>query len=440
MSRRYDSYYPPYVSVAEKKYKNAKMLDKLSKAGTTLQPVVISGRKIVQQFWGKAWCDNVESYQDYENRLPRGRSYLRAGAVIDLQITTGKIEALVVGSASQPYKILIEIKPLAKERWETLKKKCLGKITSLLALVQGKLPPDILAEFCNRESGLFPAPKEITTKCSCPDWADLCKHLAAVFYGIGVRLDEDPRLFFTLRNIQESELIGSEVIDTLTDGVSSEIADDSLTDVFGVEFDTLEDTVADQTSSKKTRASTSKTAAAKKPAPAKAKKTPVSVSKKPSPAKAKKTPVSISKKPSPAAATKPSSAAVSYSAEKIKALRKSLGLTQSAFGELCDCSPTMVSLWESGSFPVSERFQGKLAGLFAQQSLPASKPKSGKTTPVVGLAEIRLQLGLSRAALGECLGVSANVIYNWERETTPIPIDKERQIRKLVLQHKNKRR
>jgi len=166
---RYNNWYPPYVSAAEKKYRNEKMATSLAKGGKQLSPVRIIGNKIAKQFWGKAWCDNVESYQDYSNRLPRGRSYVRAGAVIDLQITSGKVTALVTGSASKPYEISIDISPLAPGRWDALKKKCLGKISSLLALVQGKLPQEILSEFCNRDTGLFPSPKEIKTSCSCPD-------------------------------------------------------------------------------------------------------------------------------------------------------------------------------------------------------------------------------------------------------------------------------
>ncbi len=240
MSRsRYDSYsrFPQYVSVAERKAKAYKTATKMGKAD--LSPVVLSGSKISNTFWGKAWCDNVESYQDYENRLPRGRSYVRSGSVIDLKITKGNVTALVCGSGRTPYKIDITIKPLEASRWDALKKQCIGKIDSLVSLVQGKLSKDTLALFCDPDTGLFPEAFEIKMKCSCPDSAGLCKHLAATLYGIGARLDTDPKLFFTLRGIDENELINADVVGALTEGVTSEIDDDSLSAIFGVDFDTL---------------------------------------------------------------------------------------------------------------------------------------------------------------------------------------------------------
>jgi len=241
MSRydRYDSYsrFPQYVTVAERKEKAYKIAAKMDKGD--LRPIVLTGRKISNTFWGKAWCDNVESYQDYSNRLPRGRSYVRSGAVIDLKIAKGAITALVCGSGRTPYKIDITIAPLQSSRWEALKKQCLGRIDSLVSLVQGKLSPDTLALFCDHETGLFPAPSEIKMNCSCPDWAGLCKHLAAVLYGIGARLDTDPKLFFILRGIDENELINADVVGALTEGVTSEIDDASISDIFGVDFDDL---------------------------------------------------------------------------------------------------------------------------------------------------------------------------------------------------------
>lgn len=372
---RYDDWdYPPYVSVAEKKERNAEMAAKLARKNANLKPVVITGRKIADTFWGKAWCDNVESYQDYENRLPRGRSYVRSGAVIDLQITTGRITALVAGSASSPYQISIEIKPLAAARWETLKQKCVGKIASLLALAQGKLPQEILEEFCDRERGLFPSPKEIKTSCSCPDRAELCKHLAAVLYGIGARLDKEPKLFFTLRGIDENELVGTGIVDTLTAGVASEIAPENLENVFGMEFDSL----ADAAPAAKTKPAAEKTA-------------------------------------------RPT---VKWTPEKIRALRTERGLSQAAFGELCGTSQPIVSQWERGVSRVNPAFYKKLNGLVKPEKRVAHPRREESLT------EIRNRLGLSRPALGKRLGVSAAVVGNWERGITPIPPEQMRKIRK----------
>jgi uncharacterized Zn finger protein len=241
---RYDRYrygysrFPEYVPVAARKAKAAATAAKLAKGKTALSPVVLAGHKIADTFWGKAWCKNIESYQDFENRLPRGRSYVRGGAVIDLQIAKGEVTALVCGSSRTPYKIKIAIAPLARPRWEAIKRRCLGKIGSLVSLIQGKLSQETLALLCDRESGIFPAPSEIEMDCSCPDWADLCKHLAAVLYGIGARLDADPSLFFVLRGVDQNELISAEVVDALTADVASEIDESQLENVFGVDFDT----------------------------------------------------------------------------------------------------------------------------------------------------------------------------------------------------------
>ena len=277
---RYDSYsrFPEYVSVAERKAKAAATAAKLAKGKTALSPVVLATSRIADTFWGKAWCRNIESYQDYSNRLPRGRSYVRSGAVIDLRIAKGEVTALVCGSQRTPYKIKIAIAPLAPPRWEALKRRCLGKIDSLVSLIQGKLSKETLELLCDHENGIFPAPSEIEMDCSCPDWAGLCKHLAAVLYGIGARLDTDPSLFFVLRGDQ-NELVSAGVVDALTEGVASEIDESQLTNVFGVDFDTaatlavaesapspaIEPEADPSAPRKTTRASTKKASPAAKP-------------------------------------------------------------------------------------------------------------------------------------------------------------------------------
>ena len=278
---RYDSYsrFPEYVSVAERKAKAAATAAKLAKGKTALSPVVLATSRIADTFWGKAWCRNIESYQDYSNRLPRGRSYVRSGAVIDLQIAKGEVTALVCGSSRTPYKIKIAIAPLAPPRWEAIKRRCLGKIDSLVSLIQGKLSKETLELLCDHENGIFPAPSEIEMDCSCPDWAGLCKHLAAVLYGIGARLDTNPSLFFVLRGVDQNELVSAGVVDALTEGVASEIDESQLTNVFGVDFDTaatlavaesapspaIEPEADPSAPRKTTRASTKKASPAAKP-------------------------------------------------------------------------------------------------------------------------------------------------------------------------------
>jgi uncharacterized Zn finger protein len=241
MSRYYDDY-PAYVSVADRKRQIQRKIEKLRKQGQELSPIVIEGRLIAKTFWGKAWCTNIESYHDYSNRLPRARSYVRHGAVIDLQIEAGRITALVQGS--ELYEVVITIQQLKKDRWESIKQECGGKINSLIDLIQGKLSDEVIALLCRKDEGLFPAPNEIRLDCNCPDWADLCKHLAAVLYAIGAKLDKEPELFFLLRGVDQHELFNPELTDNLTGAdMASDIADDALADIFGIDLDGLDEII-----------------------------------------------------------------------------------------------------------------------------------------------------------------------------------------------------
>ena len=195
----------PYVSVAQRRRKAAGEMAKLKKTGHPVSPVVVEGRTIVKTFWGKAWCDNLERYSDFENRLPRGRTYVRNGSVIDLQIAPGEIKALVSGS--EIYKVKVRVAPVAKARWESICKDCAEAIDSLIELLQGRFSKGVMERVCQQKTGLFPSPDEIQLSCSCPDWADMCKHVAAVLYGIGARLDQQPDLLFRLHDVDEKELI-----------------------------------------------------------------------------------------------------------------------------------------------------------------------------------------------------------------------------------------
>jgi uncharacterized Zn finger protein len=195
----------PYVSVAQRRRQAASEMAKLKKKGRPVSPVVVEGRTIVKTFWGKAWCENLERYSDFENRLPRGRTYVRNGSVIDLQIAPGEIKALVSGS--EIYTVKVKVAPVAKTRWESICRDCAGAIDSLIELLQGRISKGVMERVCRQKTGLFPSPDEIQLSCSCPDWADMCKHVAAVLYGIGARLDQQPDLIFRLHNVDEKELI-----------------------------------------------------------------------------------------------------------------------------------------------------------------------------------------------------------------------------------------
>src|ERR1017187_928577 len=197
----------PYVPVAERRRKALREMEKRKKQGHAVSPVSVAGRTIATTFWGKAWCENLEGYSDYANRLPRGRTYVRNGSVVDLQIAPGTIQALVSGSAL--YKVSLKVAPVAKAHWESICNDCGGAIDSLVELLQGRLSKGVMERICRQKQGLFPSPAEIRLSCSCPDWADMCKHIAAVLYGIGARFDHQPELLFRLRGVDELELLAS---------------------------------------------------------------------------------------------------------------------------------------------------------------------------------------------------------------------------------------
>ncbi len=236
------SYYggwAPYVPVAERRRRAAAAMAKRAKKGQSVCPVVIEGRAIATTPWGKAWCSNLEAYADFSNRLPRGRTYARNGSVVDLQLRDGRIQAHVSGSSL--YRTTITVKPVAKAQWKAICADCAGSIESLVDLLQGRLADGVMRRLCRQGDGLFPTPKDLSFDCSCPDWADMCKHVAAVLYGIGNRLDQQPELLFTLRGVDPADLIASAgaVISTATTADQGRVlADDDLGALFGLEMAT----------------------------------------------------------------------------------------------------------------------------------------------------------------------------------------------------------
>jgi uncharacterized Zn finger protein len=227
-----------YVSVAEKRLSAARKIAELRKKGRSIDPVAIEGRTIARSFWGGSWCANLERYSDYESRLPRGRSYVRNGFVVDLQITKGEVAALVNGS--ELYKVRISVAPVARTRWQAICRDCAGTIDSLVELLQGRLAKGVMDRVCREGDGLFPAPDEIKLSCSCPDWADMCKHVAAVLYGVGSRLDEKPQLLFVLRGVDEHEMLAGAgqdlAISKSRPTPSKLLADDDVAALFGLEM------------------------------------------------------------------------------------------------------------------------------------------------------------------------------------------------------------
>ena len=274
MSRYYGGW-APYVPVAERRRKAERAMEKRRKAGHPVAPVTITGRAIATTFWGQAWCDNMEGYHDYENRLPRGRTYVRNGSVVDLQIAQGQVTAVVSGS--ELYNVTITIKETPKPHWRSICTDCAGGIDSLVELLQGRLSKAVMERLCRQDRGLFPKPSEIRFKCSCPDSASMCKHIAAVLYGVGSRLDQQPELLFRLRSVNEKDLVPS--LDralplSKTGPAAGKVLEtDDLSALFGLELAEADD-ATDAVSTEAVRP---------KPGPAKSKASKVSLKKSAAP-------------------------------------------------------------------------------------------------------------------------------------------------------------
>lgn len=237
----YGDYYggfPEYVPVAERRKRAARKLAQLRRKGHEPKPVRIDGRAIAKTFWGKAWCDHLESHADLANRLPRGRTYVRNGSVIDLQLAGGEVRALVSGS--EIYEVKVRVQPLAAARWKGVRGECAGQIGTVVELLAGRFSSAVMEVLCHRQKGLFPGTRELTMSCSCPDGAWLCKHLAAVLYGVGARLDHEPELLFTLRGVDGAELVaaagkaGALANASPADGA---IENEHLAEIFGIELE-----------------------------------------------------------------------------------------------------------------------------------------------------------------------------------------------------------
>jgi uncharacterized Zn finger protein len=235
---RFDTWFE-YVPVHERIAAAKKHAAKRAKwAGRAAEPVQITGREIAKTFWGKAWCRNLEQYGDFSNRLPRGRAYARNGSVVDLVVTHGRIEAVVAGS--QVYDVAIAITPLAPEKWRAIKRDCSTSIGSLIDLLAGRMADDVMRRLVQPDDGMFPSPRQIKLKCSCPDGARLCKHLAAVLYGVGHRLDSRPELLFLLRGVDQQELVASATKESVSRAIRGAAPDalaaDDLGAIFGIDL------------------------------------------------------------------------------------------------------------------------------------------------------------------------------------------------------------
>ncbi len=230
----------PYVPVAERRRKARRKMGQLRTKGLDIQPIEIEGRRIATTFWGQAWCGHMESLGDFANRLPRGRTYVRNGSVCHLAIDRGRVSAIVSGS--ELYEIQVKIDELSKPKWKRVTRRCAGQIGSLLELLQGKLSANVMEVVTDAQEGLFPLSDEIHFDCDCPDWAVMCKHVAAVLYGVAARLDRQPELLFLLRGVKHEELVAAPADQALARAMGGgrrrrTLASDELAGVFGIELE-----------------------------------------------------------------------------------------------------------------------------------------------------------------------------------------------------------
>ncbi len=225
--------YGPYINKATKQKNAAKETEKMRKKGVKVAPIVIEGRTIAKSVWGKAWCEALESHADCENRLERGRTYVRNGSVVHLAALQNKITAKVAGSSL--YSVEIDFDQLPKEKWIHIRECCNGHVSSLVDLLAGKVPATVMNIVSEKNTGLFPSPGQMKFTCDCPDWASMCKHIAAVLYGIGSRLDTAPELIFSLRGVNHLELI-PEIKNIVGQAKKAALSDSEIGDIFGIDL------------------------------------------------------------------------------------------------------------------------------------------------------------------------------------------------------------
>ena len=238
----YGDYYrqPTMAELGQKARASAAQLER---KGRMLTPALVEGRTIARTWWGKAWVSNIERYADFSNRVGRGKRYVRAGCVIDLQVSKSRIEAVVQGSRKKPYEVSVYIEPMGDEAFAALLERCSTRADSLESLVAGDFPQEMKNQLTAGRDGIFPAPALVRFDCSCPDSALMCKHIAAAIMGVAPLLDANPLLLFELRGINTQDLVKRSVEQKLNlmlanaDAPSPrilDVSDDELTRLFGV--------------------------------------------------------------------------------------------------------------------------------------------------------------------------------------------------------------
>ncbi|MEW6489736.1 MAG: helix-turn-helix domain-containing protein [Thermodesulfobacteriota bacterium] len=378
----------PYVPVAVRRAKAARKVDALRKKGAKIESVEVEGRKIAHTFWGQAWCTHLEGFSDYANRLPRGRTYVRNGSVCHLGVEPGRVQALVCGS--ELYEVRVEIGRLASAQWAGVKERCAGQIGSLLDLLQGRLSKGVMAVVTDRAQGLFPLPGEMRFSCSCPDWASMCKHVAAVLYGVGARLDRSPELLFRLRGVDHGELVavGADAVAAATGrgGRRRRVSEGDLAGVFGIEL-------AGELGTQAATAPEAPAEPEKLETPAKGR----------APAEPSGAPPRGRRKGRP-----PTPPPVEPRGRRVP--------SKPTARPAPPAGPTIrVSRAPAPPAPVvrSKGTAGRTPGGVAPTAAPGAIARAPETG--VAVARLRAALGLTRAELARLLGVSPASVGNWER-------------------------
>lgn len=239
MSWFYDYYDAPSVSEL------IRMAQENLSKNNRYSPVILNNssrfsKNICNSWWGNAWCKNLERYADCNNRIDRGKSYLKNNMVIDLKINGGEIYAKVQGSRKTPYTVKITIDPIDEKKRLRIEEQATGKIQNLEALINGTFPEELKDIFFQND-GLFPSLKEIHFNCSCPDFARMCKHVSAALFGVGIRLDKNPIYFFQMRGINIDDFVNKAVFGKVnkmlenTDVITTRIIQESdITKLFGI--------------------------------------------------------------------------------------------------------------------------------------------------------------------------------------------------------------
>ena len=404
-----------YVPVAERRARARREMNKLRKKGRDIQPIEIEGRAIARSFWGKRWCEHLESFSDYANRLPRGRTYVRNGSVCHLAIRTGRIDAIVSGS--ELYDVTVRIEKLKATVWKSVKNRCSGQIGSMLELLQGKLSRQVMGVVTDRERGLFPKPGEIRFDCSCPDWASMCKHVASVLYGVGSRLDDRPESLFLLRGVDSAELIATEMTLPGNAGTDDGLADDALAGIFGIDLDTDGD-AGDAPSPAPRRPARRRKQARRRAAPAPERQAPPAV-------KARELPVSTvpAGRPRKKAA---SGAARDKKMSPVTAPRKQAGVKagdaptlEASTARTRKTAPSTALSKTPSPIPKPRRRDASKAR-DAPATRSAASPREIRPTGQ-WVVRLRRRSGLSVARFAAQLGVSAVTVYRWE--ATPGPLN-----------------